>query len=141
MEIKRVEKKKIEYPKLNEMSNNNMSIPDKWLKVGITAGMIDILVESKTYATTLLPNDIIIAGGLVSTDPVYLESISIYDVLYLIFLANILVSTMVILYKKIRYRKDPNKNKISKKIKIVIIVSIIILALINIVIRNLEYVF
>lgn len=108
MEIKKIEEKKIEYPKLNE--------------------------TSKIFVAASLPDTNIIAGGLSAYVPVYENVILGCSIVQFIALINIVISAIVVLYTKIRYKKDSDKNKISKKLKILMIISTIIFIAMNIVI-------
>ena len=65
MEIKCVKKEKIEYPKINEISNKKLKtcIPNKWIKLGVTTLIFEIIIKNKVFATTLNPNDIQVLGG------------------------------------------------------------------------------
>ena len=128
MEIKCAQKEKIEYPKINEISNIKVkyAIPDKWIKLGITSFVLELFMREKVFAVT--PSDIstdaVIAGGVsYYYNPTYDYVISGCNMVALISALTFVVSAIMIVYKKIKKREQ----KI--KLKIVFIISIILLVL------------
>ena len=148
MEIKCVKKEKVEYPKINEISNTRVkyAIPDKWLKLGITSFLFNVLMQEKVFATNLIeisPDDTL-AGGYTNPDynPIYSHARGVCNIVSLVTVLAIIISSIMIIVKKAKAKKQGKNAKVSKKIKIVFIISIILLILsrIGYVIANyLEY--
>ena len=127
MEIKGIEKEKIEYPTIDEMSDKKLkaSIPKKWSKLGITSVLFDILMTNKVFATTIeeLEELIIQEAGVQQTiEPAILISRGIRSISVIAFV----ISTIMIVNTKIKSKKQKESIKISKKIKIVCITSVIL---------------
>ena len=143
MEIKSVEQqKRIEYPRINEISNIKVkhSIPDKWLKFGITSFLFNILMKSNTFATNISEIDPeITAGELPYYNPVYNSIKAGCNIVSFISALTFIISVVLVMYKKIKFKKQDNKFKISKKLKIVLILSIILFILSRIGIIIVDY--
>lgn len=135
MEIKSVEQQKIiEYPRINEISNIKVkhSIPDKWLKFGITSFLFNILMKSNVFAiniSEISPDDMITAGVLPYYNPIYTYIKAGCNIVSFISALSFIISVVMIIYKKIKLKKQNTEFKISKKIKIVLILSIILFVL------------
>ena len=68
MEIKCIKKEKVvEYPKMNEVNNNKLKrcIPNKWMKLGITSFIFEVVLKNKAFATTFGQE---ISGDVVAVD-------------------------------------------------------------------------
>lgn len=131
MEIKSVKENKIEYPKINEMSDKKVkkSIPNKWLKLGITSFIFDILIQTKVFATSSDRLPIVTAGVQVYHNPIYDFVKDSCNVVTIVSLLAFLISGISIIVKKVIAKKQGGNQKIGKKIKIVFITSIILLIL------------
>lgn len=135
MEIKCVKKEKVEYPKINEISNTRVkcAIPDKWLKLGITSFLFNVLMQEKVFATNLIEislDDIALAGGVsYYYNPIYSYARGGCNIVSLISVLAIIISSIMIIVKKSKAKKQGGNAKVSKKIKIVFIISIILLIL------------
>lgn len=134
MEIKCVKKEKVEYPKINEISNTRVkyAIPDKWLKLGITSFLFNVLMQEKVFAITpleILPNDMVTAGSLPYYNPIYSYVRNGCNIVSVISVLAFLISSIMIIVKKSKAKKQGENAKVSKKIKIVFIISIILLIL------------
>lgn len=134
MEIKCVKKEKVEYPKINEISNTRVkyAIPDKWLKLGITSFLFNILMQEKVFATNRIgisPDDIVIGGYVAYVNPIYSYVRNGCNIVSLISVLAFLISSIMIIVKKSKAKKQGENAKVSKKIKIVFIISIILLIL------------
>lgn len=135
MEIKCVKKEKIGYPKINEISNTRVkhAIPDKWLKLGITSFLFNVLMQGKAFAIN--PSEIIssepelTAGVLRYYNPIYSYARGGCNIVSLISALTFLISVIMIIIKKLKAKKQGEDIKVSKKIKIVCIISIILLIL------------
>lgn len=135
MEIKKVEKQiKVEYPKINEISNTRVkhAIPDKWLKLGITSFLFNVLMQGKAFAITpseISPDMMVTAGVLPYYNPIYSYVRGGCNIVSLISALTFLISAIMIIIKKLKAKKQGENIKVSKKIKIVCIISIILLIL------------
>ena len=131
MEIKCVKKEKTAYPKINEITDKRIedSIPDRWLKFGITSFLLNILMQSKVLAVSL--DDVIMpiegeSAGIVSkyyTIYRYIKGISLLPTL------TLLVSGIIIIIKRSKARKQGKNIKVSKEINTVFLLSVIVLIL------------
>jgi len=132
MEIKSIKEGEIEYPKLNEISEEKIKtfIPDKWLKLGITSFWFNVLMKSMVYATTNNETDIIVVQnpGLYY-NPVYIYIKNGCEIISWVSALTFIISVIIIIYKKIKAKKQEKNIKISKKIKITLIISIILFVL------------
>lgn len=149
MEIKKVEKQiKVEYPKINEISNTRVkyAIPDKWLKLGITSFVFNVLMQGKAFAITpseLSPDMMVTAGGLPYYNPIYSYVKGGCNIVSLLLALTFLISAIMIIIKKSKAKKQGENIKVSKKIKMVFIISTILLILSRIgflIVDYLEYI-
>lgn len=135
MEIKKVEKQiKLEYPKINEMSNKRIkySIPDKWLKLGVTSFLLNVLMQSKAFAIADIISDdniMVTAGVLPYYDPIYNYIKGGCNIITLISALAFIISSIMMIIKKLKAKKQGENTKVSKKLKIVFIIATILLIL------------
>lgn len=133
MEIKCVKKEKMGYPKINEISNTRVkhAIPDKWLKLGITSFLFNVLMQGKAFAInpSEISSDEPTAGVLRYYNPIYSYARGGCNIVSLISALTFLISVIMIIIKKLKAKKQGEDIKVSKKIKIVCIISIILLIL------------
>lgn len=135
MEIKCVKKEKIEYPKINEIGNKKIkhSIPDKWLKLGVTSFLFNVLMQSKAFAT-FNTNEIFadvagIQGAELHYDPIYNYIKCGCNITTLISALAVIISLIMTIIRKLKAKKQGENTKVSKKIKLVFIISVILLIL------------
>ena len=131
MERKGVEKEKIEYPTIDEISDKKLkaSIPKKWTKLGITSVLFDILMKNKVFARTIeevIKQEQPLAGIQPTIEPAILISRGIFLIIRSISVIAFVISTIMIFNTKIKSKKQKESIKISKKIKIVCITSVIL---------------
>lgn len=130
MEIKGIEKEKVEYPTIDEISDKKLkaSIPKKWSKLGITAVLFDILMKNKVFAATI--GELLIkqelTGAQAKIEPAILITRGVLLIIRSISVIAFVISTIMIVNTKIKSKKQKESIKISKKIKIVCMTSIII---------------
>lgn len=136
MEIKCVKKEKIEYPKMNEISNKKIegSIPNKWLKFGITSCLLNILLKTKAFAMIdidemIAIDEIVVDGATPRALPWYVTG---FKIVSLILALTFVISAIIIIIKKIKAKKQGINIKINKKIKVLLIVSAILLFLMGV---------
>ena len=136
MEIKGIEKEKVEYPTIDEISDKKLkaSIPKKWTKLGITSVLFDILMKNKVFARTAEEMHELIqileprssGGVVVPEEPAISISREIFLIIRSISIIAFVISTIMIVNTKIKSKKQKESIKISKKIKIVCITSVIL---------------
>lgn len=136
MEIKNVEKEKVEYPKINEISEKKLKncIPNRWRKIGIVSILFEMLTEGKAFASSQWPNDIHnllpidsqIAGGVVYhyENPVYVGGRKICGITAIISTIILFMTLIKILRKKLTI--EWNKVAINNDLKVSCILSIIL---------------
>ena len=124
MEIKEVEKEQVGYPKINEISNTKLkkAIPNKWMKIGITSFLFNVLMKNKTFALQ-------IAGGYpvsrpIYIKPVYTEERKICGISIIISAIVFFITLIKILRKKLTI--EWSKAVVSKDLKVSFILSIIL---------------
>lgn len=144
MEIKCVQREKNEYPKINEISNIKIKqdIPNKWKKLGITSFIFGVLTKQRVLAVTPsdIPSDTVIAGGMSYYNPIHDYVKCGCNIVSLISTLTFVISVIMVLYKNLK--KQEPKIKVSSKIKIVFILSIILLVLSRIgilIVNHLKY--
>ena len=146
MEIKAVDKEKIEYPKMNEISNKKLKncIPNKWTKLGITPLIFGIIMKNKVFATSfdeilntstagvlpfeeqVLAGDIaVLAGGIAVIDPIPI----IYRHITLGTIIMFVISLIGLLITRSKINKEGENGKIRKLKKIFKILLIIAIAI------------
>lgn len=118
MEIKCVKKEKIEYPKINEISNKKLKtcIPNKWIKLGVTALIFEFIIKNKVFATTLNPNDIQVLGGDVAVIEAIPETTYINTGITLGTIILFIISLLGLLLTKIKFNKGKEEQK-TKRLK------------------------
>lgn len=136
MEIKCIEKEKVEYPKMNEMSKKKLkdSIPNKWMKLGITTFVFQFLLKNKVLAETpeqTLAGDVVVDTanppndiGTTTIALTFIDSgITIGSIVMFV------VCLIGVILTSIRLKKDSENKKI-KVLKIVFEVLLIISVLV-----------
>lgn len=118
MEIKCVKKEKIEYPKINEISNKKLKtcIPNKWIKLGVTSLIFEFIIKNKVFATTLNPNDIQVLGGDVAVIEAIPATTYINTGITLGTIILFIISLLGMLLTKIKLNKGKEEQK-TKKLK------------------------
>lgn len=118
MEIKCVKKEKIEYPKINEISNKKLKtcIPNKWIKLGVTSLIFEFIIKNKVFATTLNPNDIQVLGGDVAVIEAIPATTYINTGITLGTIILFIVSLLGLLLTKIKFNKGKEEQK-TKRLK------------------------
>jgi hypothetical protein len=132
MEIRSVKKREVSYPKMREVSVEKVkkAIPNTWVKLGITGLVFNVLMGNKVWG---ISNEFNISNQFVSgMFPRHRPIFGLIGLGYLSFsfvsLIIAISTAIMILYKKIKYKKD-NTIKVSKKIKKTFIVSSIFVVL------------
>lgn len=126
------ETEKVEYPTKDEISDKKLklSIPKKWSKLGITSVLFDILMKNKVFATTieeLIKQEELQRLAQPKFEPAaILISRGIFSIIRSISVIAFVISTIMIVNTKIKSKKQKESIKISKKIKIVCITSVIL---------------
>ena len=129
MEIRNVtETPKKEYPKMNQITEKKLrdTIPNKWLKVGLSSLMIAMLMKNNVLAT----NDpmMYIAGGMtvIVEPPLYVQICPAVQVVSIIVF---IISSIAILKTKSKAKKQNETKKVKKWIKAIFIISILLFIL------------
>ncbi len=141
MEIRNVVNEvKKDYPKMKQVSKKKLenSIPNKWLKVGLSSLAIAIVMNSKIFATSsfITPNDFtqsdfINMPGLVPTEPI---PIRICNITQIVSIVTFIILGISILITKIKSKKQSETRKVKKWINVLFIISIYLFALSSLVI-------
>ena len=143
MEIKCVKKKKMAYPKINEITDKRIedSIPDRWLKFGITSFLLNILMQSKVLAFSPEMEEIVDAGDVSTYHRSFYQLRGIINIISIVTVLTFLISLIIIIIKKLKAKKQDKVIKANEIIKIVFIISAILFILSRIVylIVNLTY--
>ena len=131
MEIKCIKKEKVvEYPKMNEVNNNKLKsfIPDKWMKLGITSLIFEIIQKNRVFAST---NGQMI-GGITTTTDSYssskMEGMTSAYMNYGIIGVTIIffvIGIIGVIITKAKLNKNEENNKIIEMYKLFKILSII----------------
>ena len=132
MEIKSVKKCEVEYPTMNQMSDSKIknAIPKKWIKLGVTSIVFNMLMKSKVLGISFDESQI--AGGFPTPIAIPLHvkvmstSAAIFEIISTIALV-ISGSSMIITKRK--SKKKGESKKVSRKTKLVFILSVIVLIL------------
>ena len=130
MEIKNIENHiEANYPKQNEINNEKLktSIPKKWAKLGITSFVFSMFFNNKIYALSVTP--IQISGAMAPRSPTFSYGEMACLVISIVAAVTFLINLILISKLKIKARKEQKEIKISKKLKISIIMSIVIVIL------------
>lgn len=129
MEIRNVtETPKKEYPKMNQITGKKLrdTIPNKWLKVGLSSLMIAMLMKNNVLATSDPMMDI--AGGMtvIVDTPLYVQICPAVQVVSIIVF---IISSIAILKTKSKAKKQNETKKVKKWIKAIFIISILLFIL------------
>ena len=118
MEIKCVKKEKIEYPKINEISNKKLKtyIPNKWIKLGVTSLIFEFIIKNKVFATTLVPDEIQVLGGDVAVIEAIPATTYINTGKTLGTIILFIISLLGLLLTKIKLNKGKEEQKTKKLI-------------------------
>lgn len=132
MEIRNVtETPKKEYPKMNQITEKKLrdTIPNKWLKVGLSSLMIAILMKNNAFATSSLPDYTMELAGetqLIVDTPLYVQICPAVQVVSIIVF---IISGIAILKTKSKAKKQNETKKVKKWIKAIFIISILLFIL------------
>lgn len=134
MEIKCIKKEKVvEYPKMNEINNNKLKrfIPDKWMKLGITSLIFEIVQKNRVFASTMGQ----MIGGITTTTDSYssskMEEMTSAYMNYGIIGATIIffvigIIGVIVTRSKLNQNEEDNKvRRLYKLFKILSIISIL----------------
>ena len=130
MEIKNIKSYyEASYPKMNELSDNKLktSIPKRWAKLGITSFVFSMFLNNKIYALSVTP--IQISGAMAPRSPTFAYGEMACLVISIVAAVTFLINLILIAKLKIKARKEQKEIKISKRLKISIIMSIVIVIL------------
>lgn len=132
MEIKCVKKEKIEYPKIDEISNKKLKtcIPNKWIKLGVTSLIFEFIMKNKVFATTDTTLDIL--GGDVAVIEEIPVTAYINTGIQLGTVIVFIISLLGLLLTKIKISKDKEEQK-TKRVKNVFKILLIISPLVFII--------
>ena len=125
MQIKSLNNENTHYPKKEEINKNNLKnyIPKKWYKLGVTAGLYGIVMNSKVFANSCINIEPLpLEGGLSIYDPSYYFFKTLQFILLIILLLTSIIGIIVSTVKI-------KKNNELKKIKTIRIGFIILLVL------------
>lgn len=133
MEIKSVEKEKAQYPKSHEINNKQIKrcIPIKWLKLGITTAIFEIIMKSKVNAVDMIATiDTTISGDEKVIHSVYSPVAGITRMAAIVMFV---ISIIGLILSKIKKSKNTKLKKIFEVLLILSIVVFIIIPILNIV--------
>ena len=128
MEIKNIKNyNEASYPKMNELSDNKLktSIPKRWAKLGITSFVFSMFFNNKIYALSAIQ----ISGAMAPRSPTFAYGEMACLVISIVAAVTFLINLILIAKLKIKARKEQKEIKISKRLKISIIMSIVIVIL------------
>ena len=128
MEIKNIKSyNEASYPKMNELSDNKLktSIPKRWAKLGITSFVFSMFFNNKIYALSAIQ----ISGAMAPRSPTFAYGEMACLVISIVAAVTFLINLILIAKLKIKARKEQKEIKISKRLKISIIMSIVIVIL------------
>lgn len=134
MEIKNVVNEvKNEYPKLKQLSKKHLSnsIPNKWLKIGLSSLGIAMIIRNNVFAATISPTivDMPLAGDMPAyiATPLPVQICNVACPIVQIASAVVFIITgLSILLTKIKAKKQDEPKKVKKWIKVLFIISIIV---------------
>ena len=135
MEIRSiVNEVKNEYPKLEQVSKKHLSnsIPNKWVKVGLSS--LGIAMIMKNYVFAFTGNNTIdmldIGGGATVTIPAPIRICDVVcPIVQIVSVAVFIITGLSILIIKIKSKKQNETKKVKKWIKVIFIISIILFIL------------
>lgn len=130
MEIRNVTNEvKNEYPKMEQISKKNLSnsIPNKWIKVGLSSLGIAMITKNKAFAdsTYSIPS-VNIAGGFPVSVPTPIKICNVACPIVQVVSAIIFIITLITIVKA---KKQSEPKKVKKWVKILFIISIILFIL------------
>ena len=147
MEIRNVVNEvKNDYPKMEQVSKKKLtkSVPNKWMKMGISSFVMSILMKSKSFA--LSPSDIPTANPAVSGGEVTPVHVRICEIacpaVQISSIIMFIITGLIILLTKIKTKNEFKFKDVKKWIRIVFIASIIafiLSMLINFIINGVYY--
>ncbi len=137
MEIRSVENEvKNEYPKLKQVSKKHLlnSIPNKWMKVGLSSLGITMIMKSYAFATMSIRSisdfdfdDVMDVSGGFPT-PISISIRIFFDAcrgVQIISALVLIITGLSIFITKIKSRKQSEPIKVKKWVKVIFIISII----------------
>lgn len=137
MEIRNiVDEVKNDYPKMEQINKKHLSnsIPNKWLKIGLSSLGIAMITKNNALATTISPDiiDMPLAGDM----PEYIATplpVQIFNVACpIVQIASAIVfiiTGLSILITKIKTKKQNEPKKVKRWVNILFIISIIVFIL------------
>ena len=137
MEIRNiVDEVKNDYPKMEQINKKHLSnsIPNKWLKIGLSSLGIAMITKNNALATTISPDiiDMPLAGDM----PAYIATplpVQIFNVACpIVQIASAIVfiiTGLSILITKIKTKKQNEPKKVKRWVNILFIISIIVFIL------------
>ncbi len=137
MEIRNiVDEVKNDYPKMEQINEKHLSnsIPNKWLKIGLSSLGIAMITKNNALATTISPDiiDMPLAGDM----PAYIATplpVQIFNVACpIVQIASAIVfiiTGLSILITKIKTKKQNEPKKVKRWVNILFIISIIVFIL------------
>ena len=122
MEIKSIKNQKIEYPKMNETCKKELkkSIPNKWMKLGITSSIFNLIMKNKVLANIIVRFDNLPVEPLAGSAPIERHTHFKIGSIMLFFIS--LIGFIILKFKN---SKDDQNKKI-KKLKYTFMVLMII---------------
>lgn len=137
MEIKGVKSNlKVEYPNINEISKKTLkkAIPSKWIKIGLTAFVLNVIAKQNVFAISdLIIDPAPLAGSIEVKPPIYVEPIYVeiinkaFPIVGGVSLIVFLISLIMIIKAKRKMKKENKNEKIKKRYKVIFIISIVLL--------------
>lgn len=139
MEIRNVtETQKKEYPKMNQITEKKLrhTIPNKWLKVGLSSLMIAMLMKNNVLATSSVPDYTMELAGetqLIVDPPLLIVDspliVQICPAVQVVSFIVFIISSIAILKTKSKAKKQKESKKVKKWIKVIFIISILLFIL------------
>ncbi len=136
-----------DYPKMEQVSKKKLtkSVPNKWVKIGISSFVMSILMKSKSFA--LLASDILppanpaTSGGEVT--PVHVRICEVVcPAVQITSIVMFIITGLIIFLTKIKTKNEFKFKNVKKWIRIVFIASIIafiLSMLMNFIINDVYY--
>ena len=123
MEIKSLNNENMNYPKKEEINKNNLKnyIPKKWYKLGVTAGLYGILINSKVFAVDV-SLDAPLAGSI---EAPFSHTIISHIIPACTYMLLLLVSIIGIIISTVKIKKN-NENKKLKTIRTGFIILLVL---------------
>lgn len=137
MEVKSVVNEvKNEYPKMEQITKKHLknSIPNKWLKIGLSSLVITIIMKNNVFANASSGFIASIAGGAPVYTPTYVKICKyICSSIQIIFVVVFILTGLNILITKIKSKKQNEPKKVKKWVTEIFIISIILFILSSII--------